>query len=189
MGSEESSGRINQYGRMVPVSADGTHVRPEPQPLGFNKAPLTIDSTADGDLLPQVFDIRTQLLSEGRSDYALAVSDRLTFIIKCYASGGENYLHAHTEEDHAFLVLAGAAEFRTDKGTVGILHANQGLLMPHGVYYAFTSVGDEPLVLLRTGVPRPGGKILNLEGVDRHLDNRDITFPEPVTIPGAYYPS
>ncbi len=58
---------------------------------------------------PQLFRLKTQLLSKGRSDYVLASTDLLKIRIKCYARGGENVLHTHTAEDHAFIVLDGAA--------------------------------------------------------------------------------
>ena len=179
---------VKQYGRQVRLGEGGTHVRPEPQATSF-KQPVTIDGTCDGEALPQVFDVVTQLLSEGRSDVILAGTDRLKIMIKCYASGGENYLHAHTEEDHVFLVLAGSARFWSDHGPIATVSANQGVLIPHGAYYAFQSDAPEPLVLLRAGVPWEGGRVITLEDVDRQLDARDIAFPDPVAIPGAFYPS
>ncbi|WP_205127620.1 MULTISPECIES: hypothetical protein [Okeania] len=47
----------------------------------------------------QVFQLKTQLLSKGRSDYTLAKTDLMSVRIKCYAQGGENVLHSHPGED------------------------------------------------------------------------------------------
>jgi mannose-6-phosphate isomerase-like protein (cupin superfamily) len=180
--------KVKQFGRMLPLGEGGTHVRPEPQSISFSD-PLSFDSSCDGGPFPQVFDIRTPLVSEGRIDHALAVTDRQTILIKCYASGGENYLHTHTEEDHTFIVLAGTARFWSDRGPIATLSSNQAVLIPRGAYYAFQSAALEPLVLLRVGTPRQGGRIVNLEGIDRKSDARDTNFPEPVVIPGAFYPN
>ena len=60
---------------------------------------------------PQIFQVRTQLLSQGRSDYTLARTKALSIRIKCYAQGGENAIHTHPGQDHSFIVLAGKAKF------------------------------------------------------------------------------
>src|SRR4051812_27595996 len=95
-----------QFGRQMPVGSGGTYVAPVPARFGLDD-PLVFSGECDGAPLPQVFTVTTPILKEGRTDYALAVTDRLQIVVKCYASGGENYLHAHTEEDHAFVVLQG----------------------------------------------------------------------------------
>lgn len=51
----------------------------------------------------QIYRVRTQLLSKGRSDYVLASTDLMTVRIKCYAQGGENVLHSHPGEDNTFI--------------------------------------------------------------------------------------
>ncbi len=57
----------------------------------------------------EVFWLRTPYLSEGRSDTVVARTDQITVRVKVYAEGGENALHAHMEEDHAFILLEGEA--------------------------------------------------------------------------------
>ena len=57
----------------------------------------------------QRFSLRTPLLSEGRTTTLVAQADLMTVMIKVYAEGGENALHAHTHEDHCFIVLDGEA--------------------------------------------------------------------------------
>ena len=60
---------------------------------------------------PEFFDLRVQLLDEGRSVKPLAETSSMWTWMKVYASGGENVLHAHKNEDHMFLVLSGRAVF------------------------------------------------------------------------------
>lgn len=64
----------------------------------------------DNGTSPQLFQLKTQLLSKGRSDFTLASTDMMTVRIKCYAQGGENALHTHLAEDHTFIVLDGAGQ-------------------------------------------------------------------------------
>ena len=54
---------------------------------------------------PSVFKVRAQMLEQGRTDTMLAATDNLTVRLKVYASGGENELHTHTQEDHSFIIL------------------------------------------------------------------------------------
>jgi mannose-6-phosphate isomerase-like protein (cupin superfamily) len=177
---------VVQFGRSVPVSADGTHAAPEPAGFGLGNM-LKFSSEVEGEPLPQVFTVATQLLAQGRSDYALAFTDRLQIVIKCYASGGENYLHAHSEEDHSFIVLDGEATFHGPKGKIGAFTRNQGIMIPRGAFYSFQSSGNSPLVLLRVGVPYPGNRMIAFEGHEREVDPRDKVFPEAIPIEGKYY--
>jgi len=182
----ETGATVLQFGRQVPVSADGTHVEPAPTGLDLDH-PLRFSGETEGTPLPQIFTVATQLLAQGRTDYALAVTDRLQIVIKCYASGGENYLHAHTEEDHAFIVLQGEATFFGPKGPIGRIGRNRGVLIPRGALYSFQSSAPEPLVLLRAGVPWPGNQIVAREGHERKQDARDQTYPEAVPLEGRFY--
>jgi mannose-6-phosphate isomerase-like protein (cupin superfamily) len=179
-------GEAEQFGRRMAISADGTHARPAPQSFGISNIP-TFTNQCEGGPLPQAFTVTTALLAQGRSDYLLAGTDRLQIVIKCYASGGENYLHAHTEEDHSFVILDGEATFFGPKGKVGSFGRNQGVLIPRGAYYSFQSTGTTALVLLRMGAPYPGNRAIAHEGHDRTKDSRDAVFPEAVPIKDAFY--
>ena len=138
---------------------------------------------------PKIFRLKTQLLSKGRSDYVLASTDLMAIRIKCYAQGGENALHAHPSEDHAFIVLDGAARFVGKDGEIGVLEKNQGIMLPHGVYYRFESCGDTPLVLLRVGAAREKLKVsrINPEGRPLPGDSAENKHEEGVPIEGRYY--
>ena len=112
--------------------------------------------------LPTAFKVRAQHLDQGRTDSVLAASDGLTVRLKVYASGGENALHAHANEDHVFILLQGCAEFSDADGVLASLQVNEGLLVPKGAYYCFNATGTEPLVMLRIGSPNESA--LGLEG-------------------------
>jgi len=106
---------------------------------------------ADSGLKPTVFRMRTQLLDDGRSNTPLAETDNMWARLKVYATGGENTLHAHPNEDHMFIVLAGEATFFGPSGEETRLGRNNGIMLPGGCLYHFRSTAAEPLVLLRVG--------------------------------------
>lgn len=107
---------------------------------------------ADSAAAPTPFTLQgTQLLSSGQSMALLARTPRLWAHIKVYADGGENGLHAHADEDHLFVVLAGEATFRHGDGTTRVAGQYDGLMIPRGVAYAFQSTGSSNLVILRVG--------------------------------------
>lgn len=125
---------------------------------------------------PQVeatkFDLKAQLLAQGRTMDLLAKTDLLHAHIKVYAEGGENGLHTHDHEDHIFVVLTGEATFYTGvEEKEQVVGQYQGVLLPKGAYYRFHSTGDENLVLLRVGAQLPG-------------TSHDRTKPDGSPIPG-----
>jgi mannose-6-phosphate isomerase-like protein (cupin superfamily) len=135
------------------------------------------------------FQVRTQLLKEGRSDTTLAENDRFEVRVKCYAEGGENALHAHTTEDHTFVILQGEARFFDENGEVGVLGRNAGIFQPAGAYYRFESCGNEPLVLLRVGAA-PNNKVddrISYDGSPLPGHSAENGWRPPVPIEGAFY--
>lgn len=141
------------------------------------------------EIEPQTFQLKTQLLSKGRSDYVLARTDLMSIRIKCYAQGGENVLHAHPGEDHTFIVLAGKAQFFGKGGEVAELTRNQGILLPRGCYYNFKSCGDEPLVLLRVGAEKEKLKVdrIGTDGESLPGLSKENKHEDGVPIEGVYY--
>ena len=123
------------------------------------------------------------VLSAGRFDTIVARSNDLIARIKVYAEGGENALHTHLHEDHVFLVLAGQATFHLGRAERQVVvNRFEGVMLPAGAYYYFTSTGDENLVMFRVatttraaegerlgpdGLPLPGHSAKNkhVEGV------------------------
>ena len=61
------------------------------------------------------------LLQQGTTYDPLATAENLWVNIKVYASGGENALHSHGGEDHAFIVLQGKATFTFGDGRTSVV--------------------------------------------------------------------
>lgn len=100
----------------------------------------------------QVFDLRTPYLKQGRTTDVRARTDLMTVTIKVYAEGGENAMHCHPYEDHAFVVVEGQATFHLGSdGNVRVLNTYEGVMLPKGAFYWFESTGDRNLVMIRTG--------------------------------------
>ena len=139
---------------------------------------------------PKFFSLRAQLLEDGRSVVPLAETENMWSWIKVYASGGENVLHAHTHEDHMFIILSGRATFYGPEGEAKELGRNDGLMLPAGTLYYFNASGGEPLVLLRVGTRSSEGPIGERMGGDGELvpgGSKKNKFKPPVFLEGAYY--
>ena len=91
------------------------------------------------------------LLEQGTTYDPLATAENLWLNIKVYASGGENALHAHGAEDHAFIVLQGKATFTFGDGRTSVVGKYEGVMIPKNVEYKFMADEAENLVLLRVG--------------------------------------
>lgn len=100
---------------------------------------------------PQFFKLTARLPEKGNTDTILAATKHSWVVIKTYAEGGENSLHAHPNDEHTFVVLQGKAEFIGPKEERQTAEKYEGVIMPAGTFYRFESVGDEPLVMLRMG--------------------------------------
>jgi mannose-6-phosphate isomerase-like protein (cupin superfamily) len=130
----------------------------------------TIESLARGGK-PSVFAVSTRALKGGSTDRIVSATPNQWLQVKCYASGGENKLHAHVHEDHTFVVLQGEVLFTGPRGEERRLTRNMGITIPKGNYYAFTVASDENLVMLRFASPDHAGDPLeriDMEG--RSLD-------------------
>ena len=147
------------------------------------------EKASDESTEPQIFKVRTQLLSQGRSDYTLARTKAMSIRIKCYAQGGENALHTHPGQDHTFIVMAGKAKFYGVDGEVTELTRNQGILIPEGFYHYFSSCGEEPLVMLRISAEKrkvPARRI-GIDGKPFKGKTQENNYQEQVPIEGLYY--
>lgn len=104
----------------------------------------------------QVFDLRTPYLAQGRTTDVRARTDLMTVTIKVYAEGGENAMHSHPYEDHAFIVVEGQATFHLGSDdNVKAVNKYEGVMLPKGSFYRFESSGSENLVMIRTGATTP----------------------------------
>ncbi len=107
---------------------------------------------------PSFVHMRARLPVQGRTNQMLAATPNMTLILKTYANGGENELHGHTNEDHVFIVLQGAATFFGPNGEARRVEKNDCVLLPRLAMYRFAAEeGGEPLVMARVGA------ILNAE--------------------------
>jgi mannose-6-phosphate isomerase-like protein (cupin superfamily) len=93
----------------------------------------------------------TPLLDQGTTYDPLATAENLWVSLKIYASGGENALHAHGGEDHAFIVLQGKATFTFGDGRTSVVGKHEGVMIPRNGQYKFEADENENLVMLRVG--------------------------------------
>ena len=136
---------------------------------------------------PHVFSLKGQLLEQGRTDAVLAATEDLTVRLKIYASGGENELHAHTHEDHAFMILQGSARFYGPNDETIELGKYEGIMLPKGKYYKFFATSDEPLVMIRVGNPSHdkmvamgGAARTNIKGEEMRGDSKENKHVEVI---------
>src|SRR5215212_5300228 len=91
------------------------------------------------------------LLQQGTTYDPLATAENLWVSLKVYASGGENALHSHGGEDHAFIVLQGKATFTFGDGRTAVVSQHEGVMIPRNGLYKFVADETENLVMLRVG--------------------------------------
>ena len=117
---------------------------------------------------PSFFHIRAPLPKEGRTNHVLGASRYMNVVLKTYASGGENEIHAHSNEDHVFVILQGGATFHGPDGETRKVEKNDCVLLPSGAFYWFqANEGDDPLVMLRIGAHiDPDSDVLARIGLD-----------------------
>jgi mannose-6-phosphate isomerase-like protein (cupin superfamily) len=114
------------------------------------------------------YSMKVPLLTSGRTNEVLARTDTVEVRAKVYASGGENALHTHLDEDHTFFVLDGEATFYGPDDETVVVGRLEGIMLPAGAFYRFQSTGDTNLVLLRFGadVAPPEGTTEPRVGID-----------------------
>jgi quercetin dioxygenase-like cupin family protein len=109
------------------------------------------------------FSLKGQLLAQGREDTVLAEANLLRLRLKVYASGGENAMHRHAHEDHAFIVLQGQATFHINSDdNEHVVNKGEGVMIPRHCAYWFQSSAPENLVMIRTGASEswaPDGRL------------------------------
>lgn len=141
----------------------------------------------------QFFSLKTPYMKQGRMTPVVAKTDNLKINVKVNAEGGENGVHAHLDQDHAFIVLEGQMSIFDEKGNEKVVKRYQGVMLPKGAYYRYLNTGEGNLVLLRVSAPvqdkprpglptrvRPDGK--ELDG--RSAENK--TLP-PIKEPGKFF--
>lgn len=140
---------------------------------------------------PTVFNMSCQLLDQGRTDTVVAAAEDLIVRMKVYASGGENELHAHTGEDHTFMILQGSAKFFGPQGEETDIGQWQGIMLPRGAYYRFYATSKEPLVMVRVGSPNPRKQKkpyrIDIKGTELRGDSKENKSVPVKFREGAYF--
>lgn len=138
----------------------------------------------------QVFNLITPYLLQGITSDERARSELLTVLVKVYASGGENRMHAHVHEDHSFIVLEGEATFHFDDDDhIRVVKPYEGVMLPRGTYYRFESTGQGNLVMLRVGAALPDSpkRAVYPEGGDKSRDQEPYGRVERVPASGRQF--
>jgi mannose-6-phosphate isomerase-like protein (cupin superfamily) len=136
------------------------------------------------------FKMRAQMLEKGRTNTLLGKTDNMWATLKVYASGGENGLHTHPNEDHTFLVLQGKARYYDADGGYTDVGKHEGIMLPAGAYYWFEAIGKEPLVLVRIGCkvgPQDARGRLNIKGQPMPGDSKENKRVPVVYREGEYF--
>jgi mannose-6-phosphate isomerase-like protein (cupin superfamily) len=123
---------------------------------------------------PVIFSMRdVPLLEQGTTYENLSTAENLWLALKVYASGGENALHSHEGEDHAFVVMQGKATFTFGDGHTEIVGLHEGVMIPKGSAYKFEADTAENLILMRVG----GGarKATGLDRLTRFGTPKDVS--------------
>ena len=92
----------------------------------------TMEKPTEAAPRTSAFSIRGPYLSAGRLNIDLAQTDLLWLSLKVNAEGGENAVHAHTDEDHAFIVLEGEVTFFDENGEETVIGQHEGIMIPRG---------------------------------------------------------
>ena len=139
----------------------------------------------------EIFSLKTAYLSKGRITSLVAETDDLWIHTKINAEGGENALHTHTAEDHAFIVLEGEVTFFDEQGNETVLKPYQGIMIPRGAYYRYLNTGSGNLMVVRVGAgakPKGGeGTRIGPNGRALHSNSAENKHVEPVPIPGKFF--
>jgi mannose-6-phosphate isomerase-like protein (cupin superfamily) len=99
----------------------------------------------------QMFSLKTPYMKQGRVTQLVAETANLWIHTKINAEGGENEIHKHIDEDHAFIVLEGQMSVFDELGNEMEVKQHQGVMIPKGAYYRYLNTGEGNLVVIRVG--------------------------------------
>jgi mannose-6-phosphate isomerase-like protein (cupin superfamily) len=99
----------------------------------------------------QLFSLKTPYMKQGRVTQLVAETPNMWIHTKINAEGGENEIHKHLDEDHAFIVLEGQMSVFDESGNEVEVKQYQGVMIPKGAYYRYLNTGDSNLVVIRVG--------------------------------------
>jgi mannose-6-phosphate isomerase-like protein (cupin superfamily) len=99
----------------------------------------------------QLFSLKTPYMKQGRVTQLVAETQNMWIHTKVNAEGGENEIHKHLDEDHAFIVLEGQMSVFDENGGEIEVKQHQGVMIPKGAYYRYLNTGEGNLVVIRVG--------------------------------------
>jgi mannose-6-phosphate isomerase-like protein (cupin superfamily) len=141
----------------------------------------------------QMFSLKTPYMQQGRVTQLVAETPNMWIHTKINAEGGENEIHKHLDEDHAFIVLEGQMSVFDETGNELEIKQHQGVMIPKGAYYRYLNTGDGNLVVLRVGAgvkgQQQGGQEMRLGANGKPLvsgtpENRNLP---PIQMPGKFF--
>ena len=137
----------------------------------------------------QTFEVKTPLLTAGRSIMPLARTGIMSVGLNYYSPGRKNSLHTHPGEDHAFVVLDGEVTFYDKEGKATVIKKGDGIMLPEGWYYWFENTGGKPLALLRFSAWKQGRKVARIEaaGRTRGEDATEYEHVDGTPVEGRYW--
>ena len=103
----------------------------------------------------QLFSLKTPYMQQGRVTQTVAKTDNMWIAVKINAEGGENEIHTHLNQDHAFIVLEGEMSVFDENDVEIKVKPMQGINLPKGAYYRYLNTGEGNLVVLRFGAYTP----------------------------------
>jgi mannose-6-phosphate isomerase-like protein (cupin superfamily) len=106
-----------------------------------------------GDETPKakMFSLKTPYMQQGRVTQLVAETPNMWLHTKINAEGGENEIHTHLNQDHAFIVIEGEMSVFDENGAEMKIKPYQGVMLPKGAYYRYLNTGAGNLVVLRFG--------------------------------------
>jgi mannose-6-phosphate isomerase-like protein (cupin superfamily) len=105
----------------------------------------------DDEPKTKLFSLKTPYMKQGRVTQLVAETPNMWIHTKINAEGGENEIHKHIDEDHAFIVLEGRMSVFDENGGEIEVKQYQGVMIPKGAYYRYLNTGDGNLVVVRVG--------------------------------------
>jgi mannose-6-phosphate isomerase-like protein (cupin superfamily) len=106
---------------------------------------------ADDKPKTKLFSLKTPYMKQGRVTQLVAETPNMWIHTKINAEGGENEIHKHVDEDHAFIVLEGQMSVFDENGGEIEVKQYQGVMIPKGAYYRYLNTGEGNLVVIRVG--------------------------------------
>lgn len=134
------------------------------------------------------FELKTPLLTSGRSQMPLARTDLVSVALNYYTPGRKNKLHSHPGEDHVFVVLDGEVTFydKDDRSTV--IKKGQGIMIPGDWYYCFQNTGVKDLAMLRFGARKEKPAVARIESTGRTSEDAfEYVHVDGTPIEGRYW--